>query len=147
VTELTSISRPNRQKNLTYVHTRHETVRFAKGTTHTRLQSIGTGARQHLIDADNMVRVDADTHVEAFLTGDLDEILVGADAGGFEGFGGQLLILVGDEVDTCWEVVDGGALAAEIVDADLGVGDTAVEAGLGVWLVLWVVLVVILFVA
>ena len=61
-------------------------------------------------------------------------VLVGADTGGFESLGTQLLILVGDEVDAAWELVDVGALAAEIEDADLWVWHTTVEAGLWVWL-------------
>lgn len=76
----------------------------------------------------------ADTQVETLLSGDLDEVLVGADTGGLEGLGTQLLILVGHEVDAEREVVDGSALAAKIVDADLGVGDTTVEPGLRVGL-------------
>ena len=58
--------------------------------------------------------------------------LVGADTSGLESLGAQLLIFVGDEVDAEGEVIDGRALAAEIVDPDLGVGDTTVEPGLGV---------------
>lgn len=61
-------------------------------------------------------------------------LLVGANASGFESLGAQLLILVGDEVDTQWELVDVRALAAEIEDADLGVWHTTVEAGFWVWL-------------
>jgi hypothetical protein len=76
--------------------------------------------------------VGADAEVEAFLSGVLDEVLVGANTGGLEGLGAQLLILVGDEVDAEREVVDVGTLAAEIEDANLGVGDTTVEARLGV---------------
>eukprot|EP00001_Collodictyon_triciliatum_P185356 33145_3 len=34
-----------------------------------------------------------------------------------------------------WELIDASALAAEIEDADLGIRDTAAEAGLGVGLV------------
>lgn len=74
----------------------------------------------------------ADTEVETFLSGVLDEVLVGADTGSLEGFGAQLLILVGDEVDAEREVVDIGTLATEIEDANLGVGDTTVEARLGI---------------
>ena len=74
----------------------------------------------------------ADTQVETFLSGDLDEVLVGADTGGLEGLGAQLLILVGDEVNAEGEVVDGSTLAAKVEDSDLGVGDTTVEAGLGI---------------
>jgi hypothetical protein len=79
-----------------------------------------------------VVGVSTDTEVETLLTGVLDEVLVGADAGGLEGLGAQLLILVGDEVDAEGEVVDVGTLATQVEDADLGVGDTTVEARLGV---------------
>ena len=79
-----------------------------------------------------MEGVDADAQVEALLAGELDEVLVGANTGGLEGLGAQLLILVGDEVDAEREVVDVGALAAKIEDADLGVGDTTVVPRLGV---------------
>lgn len=79
-----------------------------------------------------MEGVGADAEVETLLTGVLDEVLVGANTGGLEGLGAQLLILVGDEVDAEREVVDNGTLAAKIEDANLGVGDTTVEARLGV---------------
>jgi len=75
--------------------------------------------------------VGADTQVETLLAGVLDEVLVGADTGGLEGLGAQLLILVGDEVDAEREVVDVRTLSAEIEDADLGVRDTSVEPRLG----------------
>ena len=79
-----------------------------------------------------MIGVGADTEVETFLSGVLDHVLVGADTGGFEGLGAQLLVLVRDEVDTEGEVIDLGALPAQIEDSDLGVGDTTVEPGLRV---------------
>ena len=107
-------------------------VGLAPSTTHTSLQSIGTGARQHLVDADDVVRVGAHAQVETFLAGHLDEVLIGTNPGSLEGLGAQLLILVGDEVDAQREVVDGRALPAEVEDANLGIGDTTVEAGLRV---------------
>lgn len=79
-----------------------------------------------------MVRVGADTQVETFLAGHLDEVLVGADAGGLESLGAYLLILVGNQVDAEREVIDSGTLAAEVVNADLGVRHTAVKPRLGV---------------
>jgi len=72
--------------------------------------------------------------VETFLSGDLDQVLVGANAGGFESLGAQLLIFVRDEVDASWELVDVGTLTAQVEDTDLWVGYTTVEAGLWVWL-------------
>lgn len=130
--ELTSIAGADTQDDLANVDTGDSAVRLAPGTTHTGLQSIGTGARQHLVDSDDVEGVGADAQVETLLAAVLDEVLVGANAGGLEGLGAQLLILVGDEVDAEREVVDVGTLAAEIEDANLGVGDTTVEARLGV---------------
>lgn len=130
----TGVTSTDRHDDLTDVDTGDSAVGLAPGTTHTSLQSIGTGTRQHLVDTDDVEWVSADTQVETFLSGDLDEVLVGADTGGLEGLGAQLLILVGHEVDAEREVVDSSALAAKIVDADLGVGDTTVEPGLGVGL-------------
>lgn len=131
-----SIPCPDRQDDLADVDTRNETVGLAESTAHTRLQSIRTSARQHLVDTDYMVRVGADAEMETFLSGDFDEVLVGANTGGFESLGGDLLVLVRDQVDAEGKLVDVGTLAAEIEDADLGVGHTTVEARLGVRLVL-----------
>ena len=39
-------------------------------------------------------------------------------------------------MDTSWKFVDAGLLPAQVEDADFRVGDTTVEAGFGVWLVL-----------
>lgn len=59
-------------------------------------------------------------------------VLVGANTGSLEGLRGDLLILVGDEVNAEGELVDVGLLATKIEDANLGVGDTTVEARLRV---------------
>ena len=59
-------------------------------------------------------------------------VLVGANTGSLEGLRGDLLILVGDEVNAEGELVDVGLLATEIEDANLGVGHTTVEARLRV---------------
>ena len=130
--QLTGVTSADAQDDLTDVDTGDRAVGLAPSTTHTSLQTIGTSARQHLVDTDDVVRVSADAEVETLLTGVLDEVLVGADAGGLEGLGAQLLILVGDKVDAEGEVVDVGTLATQVEDADLGVGDTTVEPRLGV---------------
>jgi hypothetical protein len=122
----------DREDDLTDVHTSDTAVRLAERATHTSLQSIGTGAWQHLIDTDDMVRVGADTEVEGFLSSSLDHVLVGANTGGFKGLRGHLFVLVGDQVDAEGELVNVGTLAAKVEDADFGVGYTTVEARLGV---------------
>lgn len=130
--QLTAITSADAHEDLANVDTGDSAVGLAPGTTHTSLQSIGTGARQHLVDTDDVEGVSTDSEVETLLTGVLDEVLVGANTGGLEGLGAQLLILVGDEVDAEREVIDVGALSAKIEDSDLGVGDTTVEPRLGI---------------
>jgi len=132
--KLTRVTGADGQNDLTDVDTSDETVWLAESTTHTGLKSIGTSTRQHLVDTDDVVWVRADAHVETFLSGNLDQVLVGGDTGGLEGLGAQLLILVGDQVDAGWELVDVGALTSQVEDTDLWVWDTTVEAGLWVWL-------------
>lgn len=76
--------------------------------------------------------MDADAEMEGVLSGGLGHVLVGANTGGLESLGAQLLVLIRDHVDAQREVIDGRTLAAKIEDTDLGVGDTAVEPGLRV---------------
>lgn len=78
-----------------------------------------------------MEGVDSHTEMERFFAGSLDNVLVGADTSGLEGFRGQLLVLVRDEVAAEGEVIDGCPLSAQVVDSDLGVGDTTVVPRLG----------------
>jgi hypothetical protein len=79
-----------------------------------------------------MVGVGTNTQVETFLSGVLDHVLVGANTGGFESLGAQLLVLVGNQVNAEGEVIDLSTLAAQVEDANLGVGHTTVEPRLGV---------------
>ena len=82
-----------------------------------------------------MVWMGTNTEMETlFAAGYLREVFVGADTGCFEGFAGELFVFVGDHVDAEGEVIDVGAFASEIEDSDLGVGNTTVESGFGVWL-------------
>ena len=79
-----------------------------------------------------MVGVGADAEMEGVLSAGLDHVLVGANTGSLESLRGELLQLVGDKVDAEGELVNAGALAAEVENADLSVGHTTVEARLGV---------------
>lgn len=62
------------QNDLANVHTGDETLGLTEGTTHTGLQTIGTSARQHLVDTDDVEGVHTDAQVETFLTGDLHKV-------------------------------------------------------------------------
>ena len=57
----TGIASANAHDNLTNVDTGNSSVGLAPSSTHSSLQSIGASARQHLVDADNMVGVGTDT--------------------------------------------------------------------------------------
>jgi hypothetical protein len=78
----TNICRPTRitssdtQDDLTNVDTGNSSIGLTPSTTHSSLQSIGTSARQHLVDSDDMVRVGADTEMETFLPGNLNQVPV-----------------------------------------------------------------------
>jgi hypothetical protein len=71
---LTGITSSDTQDDLTNVDTGDSSVWLSPSTTHSSLQSIGTSARQHLVDTDDMVWVGTDTEMETFLSSDLDEV-------------------------------------------------------------------------
>jgi hypothetical protein len=97
-----------------------------------------------------------DPHVETILSGNLDKVLVCANTSSLERlvsshhqpnpisclgrsrltyFRRKLFILVGDQVNAERELINTRALTSQIKDTNLGIGDTTVEAGLGVRLV------------
>lgn len=55
--------------------------------------------------------------MEGILSSGLDDVFVGANTGRLERLGGELLVLVGDEMATEGEVVDGGLFTSEIEDS------------------------------
>ncbi|GET85701.1 60S ribosomal protein L10, putative [Leishmania tarentolae] len=124
------------QQDLTNADTGAHAVRLTEGTTHTRLQTIGTGAREHLVDAQHVEGVGAGAHVEHVLVGTLHHVLVGLNAGSLQRFGRDLLQLAGHHVDAHGELIDGGATAANVEVADLRIRHTSAEARLRVGLVL-----------
>jgi hypothetical protein len=128
----------DRQQRLADHDTSHCAQRFAVGATHARLQTIGAGARQHLVDANDVERMHPNATVEVLFADVLHHVLVAADAGGLERLGTQLFILVGDQVHAQRELGAGGLLATQVEDADLRVWHTTAMARLDVWLVLTV---------
>ena len=129
-----TITRADRQKHLTNVDTGDKSVRLTKGTTHTRLQTVGTSARKHLVDTDDVVRVDTHTEVERVLTSGLGHVLVGTDARSFKSLSGDLLVLVTHQVNAEGELVHRGLLTTQIVDTDLRIRHTTVVPGLGLFM-------------
>ena len=121
-------------QDLTNLDTGNRTIRLTVGTTHTGLQTIGTGATQHLVDAEDVEGMDTDTQVEAVLATALGDVLVAANTGGFQGLRADLLTLIRQQVNAQRELIDAGLLATEVKDLDLWLRDTAAEAALGIWL-------------
>ena len=68
--------------------------------------------------------------MESFLSGGLHNVLVGANSGSLKSLGRKLLVLVRNEMAAEGEVIDGSLLSSEIIDSDLGIGDTSVVSGL-----------------
>ncbi|GMT32331.1 hypothetical protein PFISCL1PPCAC_23628, partial [Pristionchus fissidentatus] len=130
------LSQTDGEEEIADVNAGDKSVGLSVSSTHTGLKTISTGARKHLVDADNVVRVLSDTHVEGVLSAVLDEVLVGANASSLKSLRGEMLTLVGDHVHASGELVNGGSLSAEIEDSDLSIGDSSAETRLGVRLVL-----------
>jgi len=77
----------DREDDLANVDTGDSTVRLAPGTSHTSLQSIGTGTAQHFVDTDDMEGVDTDTEMERILSRGLSNVFVSTDTSGFKSLG------------------------------------------------------------
>jgi hypothetical protein len=73
--------------------------------------------------------------VELIFSAELHQVFVAANAASFQGFGAELFIFIGHEMNAEWEVVDFGLLSAQIEDTNLGVGDTTTETRFRVRLV------------
>lgn len=97
---------------------------------------ISPGAREHLVDPQHVEGVHPHAQVEGVLSCRLGHVLVACNAGSLEGLGGHVLLLPGDQMHAVGELIHPLPLHADIVDADLRVGDTAAVAGLGIRLVL-----------
>jgi len=133
---LICLLRTHGENDLSDVHTSHGAGGLAEGLTHTRLQSICSCARQHLVDTENVEGVSTDTHVEGILSSKFGHILVHDDTTSLQRFTGKLLILSGHKVNTQREGLSGSRLVSDVVDLNLGVRHTAAESRLDVRLVL-----------
>ena len=103
--------------------------------THTGLESISTGARKHLVDANNVPCVDSNANMERILGGLDGHVLVSGNTGGFESLGRNLLLFSANQMDASGEKVPLSLLFTTVVHSEFWVRYTTVEAGLGVRLV------------
>ena len=125
-------------KNGANVDTGRLTESLTVGVAHTSLKSISTGAREHLVDADDVPRVHSDSDMETFFTSVDLHVFVSSNTCSLKCLGRDLLLFVGNHMDAGGEHIPLCLLLATVVHSDLGIRHTTVEAGLGVGLVLLV---------
>ena len=82
--------------------------------------------------------MNSDSHVETFSTDSSLHVFVTGDSRGLEGFGGNLLLLEANQMDTSWELVKSGLLFTDIIDSKFWVWDTSIESRFWIWLILLV---------
>jgi len=128
----------NGQQDLSDVDAGGHADGLAVRVPHPAGQSIRPGAAKHLVGPDDVEGVDAHPDVIPVLANGVGEVLVDGDAAGLQGLAGDLLLLVAHQVADEGKEVDGGLLRANVVDLDLGLGDTAAVTGLDVGLILLV---------
>ncbi len=74
---LVTVVGPDAHDDLTDLDTSDGSLRLSESTTHPGLEPISSGARQHLVDADDVERMESHTNVELVLAAVLDQVLSG----------------------------------------------------------------------
>ena len=126
------VSASNGNQRLSNIDTRAKSIGLSVRVAHTRLKPIGSSTRQHLVDTQNVERVDAHAQVVRLFSRRLLHVLVGRNTGSLQSLARNLLQLIGQHVHTRREVIHTSRLLSLIVEANLGVGDTTAESRLDV---------------
>merc|ERR1719320_749961 len=93
------VVRSDRDEDLTDPDPGSSSMSLAKSSSHSSLEPISSCARQHFVDPEHMEGVHADPDVELVLAAVLHKVLVAADTGSLQGLAGQLLQLIGHQVN------------------------------------------------
>lgn len=99
---------------------------------------ISPSAGQHLVDPEYVEGVESHPNVELILPRGLDEVLVATNTTSLQRLGGQLLILIGHQMDAEWKVVHTSLLLAQVENSNLGVWNSPTETRFWVRLILTV---------
>ena len=126
------------KENLTDVHSGGFTETLTECTSHSLLESISSGTRQHLVDSDNVPWMNSDSGMEVISSNLGGHVLVASNSGCLKSFRTDLLLLIADQMDAGWEIIMLGSLFTDVVNSQLWVWDTSVESRLWIWLVLLV---------
>mmetsp|Transcript_115005 Transcript_115005/g.330360 ORF Transcript_115005/g.330360 Transcript_115005/m.330360 type:complete len:161 (+) Transcript_115005:329-811(+) len=128
----------NTDEDLSNIDTGGDTNGFTIRVTHTRRETIGSRTRKHFIGTKDMKGVSPDTNVIPILTHILDQVLVNGNTAGFKCLGRDLLLFITHQVSDKGEQIDGCLLGTDIVNTNLGFGNTTAVPRLDVRLVLLV---------
>ena len=71
---------------------------LTESTSHSLLESIGSSAGEHLVDSNNVPWVDSDSAMEVLSTALGGHVLVASDSSGLKSFGGDLLLLLANQM-------------------------------------------------
>merc|ERR1712168_1299667 len=126
----------NGHEGLADVDTSNGSLGFSIGTSHSSLEPISSGTRQHFVDADDVEGMDTHTDVEGILACNLGHVLVGTNTRSLQSFSRQLLVFIGHKIHTLGKFIHASLLFTKIKDPDLRIWDTPTETRLWVWLVL-----------
>ena len=80
------VSSSNRHEDGTNVNSSSFADGLTEGASHTSLESIGSSAGKHLVDSENVPRVNSHSHVESVLTSFVCHVLVSSNTSGFHSF-------------------------------------------------------------
>jgi len=126
----------NRQKNLSNSNTSTSTQSFTKSTSHTSLKPISSSTRKHLVNPENMERMNPNPQMKSIFSSRLHHVLVASNTGSFKCFTWHILLLPWHQMDTEWKLINTLPLHTNIVDPDFWIWHTTTVARLWVWLTL-----------
>merc|ERR1712061_891552 len=87
-------------QRLSNTYASHSSLGLAKGTSHSGLETISACARQHFVDPQNVIRMDANPNVELILSCVFHDVLVTTNTSGLKGFSGKLFKFIRHEMNT-----------------------------------------------
>lgn len=135
---LRSILCSHREKDLSNVYTSCNTNGLSVRMPHTAGKPIGSSAGKHFVGTDNVKGVHTDSDVVSILSNSVGQVLVDGNTAGLKSLGGDLLLLVTDQVSNEGEKINRGFLGSDIINLNLRFGHTTAVARLDVGFVLLV---------
>jgi hypothetical protein len=130
------LSSSDRHQDLTDINSGGNHGWLTESASHTSLKSISTGARKHFVDSDNVIRMSSHSKMEEILTSGLNHVLIASNTSSLQSLRRDLFVFIRNKVNSGGEHITRSLLVADIVDAELGVGDTSAVSRLGVRLIL-----------